>query len=296
MTENSYCGYVAIIGRPNVGKSTLLNRIIGQKISITARKPQTTRHKILGIKTIKNSQAIYIDTPGLYRGKKKALHSYMKRAIDSALHDVDLVIFVIEALKWMEEDEWVLEKLQKTQRPIILVINKLDIVKNKNSLLPFIDDVAKKHQFSQLIPVSAKNGTNVSVLEENIGKLLPKSPFYYYEDQITDKNERFLVAEIIREKLTRLLGQEVPHELTVVIEKYSVEKKLVNIAAAIYVEKEGQKKIVIGKGGLKLKDVGTKARYDIERLIQAKVYLQLWVKVKSGWSSDEKNLGELGYK
>lgn len=295
MSDSTYCGYVAIIGRPNVGKSTLLNKVIGQKVSITARKPQTTRHKILGIRSSGNYQTVYVDTPGFHKGREKALNVYMKHAIESALSEVDIVILVIEALKWREDDEWVLERIKKLSCPIILAINKADTVKDKKKLLPFIKEITTKHDFSEVMPISAKTGINIAELETVIKKLLPKSAFYFYSEQVTDRSERFLVAEIIREKLTRLLGQELPHELTVTIENFFTKNRVIHIAAVIYVEKKGQKKIIVGKGGEKLKEIGTKARLDIEKMLSSKVFLQLWVKVKHGWSDDNRALQELGY-
>lgn len=293
--KKTYCGYVAIIGRPNVGKSSLLNKILGQKISITARKPQTTRHKILGIKTEKNIQAIYVDTPGFHIGEKRKLNKYMMRAIRSALADVDVIIFVVEGLLWRKDDELILENIIKASCPVILAINKVDKIKDKDKLLPHIKNLNQKFNFDANIPLSAKTGINISELEQVVAELLPMNPFYFAEEQITDKSERFLVAEIIREKLTRLLGQELPHELTVEIEKFEVKEKVINIAAIIYVERQGQKVIIIGKSGEKLKEIGSKARLDIERLLNKKVFLQLWVKVKRGWSDDEQILKGLGY-
>ncbi|MCK4609305.1 MAG: GTPase Era [Gammaproteobacteria bacterium] len=293
--EKSYCGYVAIVGRPNVGKSTLLNRILGQKISITARKPQTTRHKIYGIKTIGNAQAIYVDTPGFHRGQKRQLNRCMLQAIRSALAEVDIIVFVLDGLHWQEEDEMMLESCIKTEKPIILVVNKTDYIKDKNRLLPHLNSLNGKNKFATTIPLSAKKDNNIEALEKAVADLLPESSFFFAEDEITDKSTRFLVAEIIREKLTRLLGQELPHELTVTIEKFDEQEKIVNISALIYVERPGQKTIVIGKDGAKLKEVGSKARLDMERLLEKKVFLQLWVKVKSGWSDDLKLLNSLGY-
>lgn len=293
--KKTYCGYVAIIGRPNVGKSTLLNQILGQKISITARKPQTTRHKILGIKTEKNIQTVYVDTPGFHRAKKSKLNRYMLRAIQSALTDVDLIIFVVDCLIWREEDEMVLENIIKTEKPIILVLNKVDRIKDKNRLLPYLQNLNTKFDFAAIIPLSAKTGSNIAELEKSVAKLLPENPFYFLPEQITDKSERFLVSEIIREKLTRLLGQELPHELTVEIEQFEEQEKIVNIAAVIYVERPGQKTIIVGKKGEKLKEIGSKARIDIEQLLNKKVFLQLWIKVKRGWSDDERILQSLGY-
>jgi len=295
ITKETYCGYVAIIGRPNVGKSSLLNKILGQKISITARKPQTTRHKILGIKTEKNIQAIYVDTPGFHVGGKRKLNKYMMRAIRSALADVDIIIFVVEGLLWRKDDELILENIIKASCPVILAINKVDKIKDKDKLLPHMKNLNQKFNFDANIPLSAKTGVNIFELEQIVAELLPINPFYFAEEQITDKSERFLVAEIIREKLTRLLGQELPHELTVEIEKFEAKEKIINISAVIYVERPGQKAIIIGKKGEKLKEIGSKARIDIERLLNKKVFLQLWIKVKRGWSEDEQALKGFGY-
>lgn len=293
--KETHCGYVAIIGRPNVGKSSLLNKILGQKVSITAGKPQTTRHKILAIKTERNIQAIYVDTPGFHVGKKHKLNKYMMRAIRSALADVDIIIFVVEGLIWRKDDELILENIIKMSCPMILAINKVDKIRDKDKLLPHIKTLNQRFNFDANIPLSAKTGVNIPELEQIVAELLPINPFYFPEEQITDKSERFMVAEIIREKLTRLLGQELPHELTVQIEKFEVGEKIVNIGAVIYVERQGQKIIIIGKKGEKLKEIGTKARLDIEQLLNKKVFLQLWVKVKRGWSEDEKALKSLGY-
>lgn len=292
---NTKCGYIAIVGRPNVGKSTLLNTILGQKISITARKPQTTRHKILGIKTQANIQTVYVDTPGIHKDKKKAINRYMRQEVKNALAEVDIVVLVADGLIWKPEDQLILDNLHKINKPIILAINKVDQIKDKNKLLPHLKSLTKEFNFAATIPISAKNGTNTVELETLIATLLPESPFYFMEDQITDRSERFLITEIIREKLTRLLGQELPHELTVAIEKFSETKKITHIAAIIYVERTGQKAIIVGKDGIKLKEIGTKSRVDIERMLNKKVFLQLWVKVKRGWSDNERVLQSLGY-
>jgi GTP-binding protein Era len=294
--EIMHSGYIAIVGRPNVGKSTLLNSLLQQKISITARKPQTTRHRILGIKTVANNQLIFVDTPGIEHRGKHALNRYMQQTVTSVLSEVDIVVFVVDGLIWKPDDEAILQMLKQIKLPVMLVINKIDTIKNKNLLLPYIQEVTKKHDFVEIIPLSAKNHTSVSVLEEKIIAALPPGPFFFPEEQVTDRDERFLVAEIIREKLTRLLGEEVPHELTVAVESFVTEEKIVRISAVIYVEKPGQKLIVIGAAGSKLKEVGTKARLDIEKMIGKKVFLQLWVKVKTGWSDSENTLRNLGYK
>ena len=291
----SRCGYAAIIGRPNVGKSTLLNHILGQKISITSRRPQTTRHRILGIKTTPEAQVIYVDTPGLHRGGKRAMNRYMNRVAASSIKDVDVALFVVEGLRWTPEDQDVLERLKKENVPVILVVNKVDKVTDKETLLPHFQKVSGYMDFVQIIPISARHGTNVEALEQEILRLLPLAPHMYPEDQVTDRSERFLAAELVREKLTRRLGQEVPHSLTVSIEQFAEEAGIINITALIWVEKSGQKSIVIGKDGGVLKEVGTQARQDMERIFDNKVFLTLWVKVKEGWSEDERALRSLGY-
>lgn len=289
------CGYIAIIGRPNVGKSTLLNRILGLKLSITSRKPQTTRHQILGVKTLDNAQYIYVDTPGIHSGGKKAINRYMNKAASSVIHDVDVLLFLVQALKWTDEDQMVLDKLKDVKAPVILVINKVDTVEEKKTLLPFIQDVSQKYQFNNVIPLSAKKGENVEKLEQAIGDLLPENPPLFQEDEYTDRSVRFLVAELIREKLVRELGKELPYETTVEIEQFKEDEKLITIHAMILVEKKGQKAIIIGNQGSRLKSIGTKARLDMEKMLEKKVFLQLWVKVKAGWSDSESALRSLGY-
>lgn len=294
MTE-SRCGYIAIVGRPNVGKSTLLNHILGQKISITSRKPQTTRHRVLGIKTEDSVQAIYVDTPGLHRGQKRAINRYMNRAATTSLRDVDVIAFVIEAGRWNDEDAWVLEQLNNQQCPIVLVINKVDKLEDKSQLLPFIADRNGEHHYAEVVPVSALRTDNLTELESVLHSHLPEGPHFFDEEQITDRSMRFLTAEIVREKITRQLGDELPYAMTVEIEEYKQEKGITHISAAIYVERDGQKKILIGRGGSRLKSIGRESRLDIEKLIDGKVMLNLWVKVKSGWSDDERALRSLGY-
>ena len=294
MTE-SRCGYIAIVGRPNVGKSTLLNHILGQKISITSRKPQTTRHRVLGIKTTDTVQAIYVDTPGLHRGQKRAINRYMNRTATTSLRDVDVIVFVIEAGRWLEEDIWVLEQLKHYQCPVVLVMNKVDKLEDKAELLPFIAERKDDHDYAHVVPVSALRTDNLAALEETLGGYLPEGPHFFDEEQITDRSMRFLTAEIVREKITRQLGDELPYAMTVEIEEYKQEKAITHISAAIYVERDGQKKILIGKGGSRLKSIGRESRLDIEKLIDGKVMLNLWVKVKSGWSDDERALRSLGY-
>ena len=289
------CGYIAIIGRPNVGKSTLLNRILGLKLSITSRKPQTTRHQILGVKNLDNAQYIYVDTPGIHSGGKKAINRYMNKAASSVIHDVDVLLFLVQALKWTDEDQMVLDKLKDVKAPVILVINKVDTVEEKKTLLPFIQEVSQKYPFNNVLPLSAKKGENVAKLELTISDLLPENPPLFQEDEYTDRSVRFLVAELIREKLVRELGKELPYETTVEIEQFKEDEKLITIHAMILVEKKGQKAIIIGNQGSRLKSIGTKARLDMEKMLEKKVFLQLWVKVKAGWSDSESALRSLGY-
>lgn len=288
-------GYVAIVGRPNVGKSTLLNRILGQKISITSRKPQTTRHQILGVKTEGDSQVIYVDTPGLHKERKQALNRYMNRAAAGALRDVDLVVFVIERTSWNDEDELVLEKVRQVKCPVILVLNKVDQVSDKDQLLPHIKKLSEKMSFAEVLPVSAVHGENIEALEQVISERLPEGVHYFPADQVTDRSERFMAAELVREKIMRRLGDEIPYQVTVEIEEFKREEKLLRIRALILVERPGQKKIIIGKGGEQIKAIGRDARLDMEKLFDSKVMLSLWIKVKSGWSDSERALRSLGY-
>jgi len=294
-SQDQRCGYTAIIGRPNVGKSTLLNHILGMKLSITSRKPQTTRHQILGVKTTENTQVIYVDTPGIHQRRGSAINKYMNRAATSVLNDVDVILFVVQAKKWTEEDEAILEKLKSVSCPVLLVVNKMDILEDKKQLLPLINDLSSKYEFTEIIPVSALNGMNVEMLEQKIAPLLPENIHIYPHDQVTDRSMRFLATEIIREKLIRELGQELPYTSTVNVDKYDEDENIVRIHATIFVESTGQKAIIIGKKGARLKSIGTKAREDISKMIDTKVYLNLWVKVREGWSNDESALRGLGY-
>lgn len=296
MSDKEYkCGYVAIIGRPNVGKSTLLNHVLGLKLSITSRKPQTTRHQILGVKSVDEGQLIFVDTPGIHSGGNRAINRYMNRAASSVIHDVDVVLFLVQSLKWTDEDQLVLNKLKQVDAPVVLLVNKVDKVNDKDQLLPYISEVSKKYDFENVMPISALQGDNVQQLEDYLLTLLPENPPFFQNDEFTDRSTRFLVAEIIREKLVRELGNELPYQTTVEIERYKDEEKLTRINALILVETKGQKVIVIGDKGARLKSIGTKARKDIEALIDRKVFLQLWVKVKSGWSDSEASLKSLGY-
>ncbi len=289
------CGYVAIIGRPNVGKSTLLNHILGMKLSITSRKPQTTRHQILGVKTTGDTQIIYVDTPGIHQRRGTAINKYMNRAATSVLNDVDLILFVVQANNWTEEDQNIVERFKTVDCPILLVVNKIDMLESKKQLLPLLAKLAPLYDFEEIIPVSALNGNNLDVLQQKTSHLVPKNIHVYPSDQITDRSMRFLASEIIREKLIRELGQELPYTSTVSIDKYDEDEDIVRIHATIYVESVGQKAIIIGKKGSRLKSIGTKAREDICKIAESKVYLNLWVKVREGWSNDERALRGLGY-
>jgi len=289
------CGYIALVGRPNVGKSTLLNRILGQKISITSRRPQTTRHRVLGIKTLPHAQLIYVDTPGIHDFNGRAMNRHMNRTASSVLSDVDVVVFLVDGLHWTADDDLVLKKLAHTSSPVILAVNKIDVLDKREALLPGLQALAEKFPFTEIIPVSARKGDNVAALESCIEVLLPEAQPLFPEDQVTDRSVRFLAAELVREKLFRKLGRELPYGLTVQIEQYRNKPGITHIHALIWVERGSQKNIVIGKGGRVLKEVGREARQDIEELIGNKVNLKLWVKVKEGWADDERALQSLGY-
>ena len=297
MTEQkTYCGFIAIVGRPNVGKSTLLNKILGQKISITSRKAQTTRHRILGIKTEGAYQEIYVDTPGLHIEEKRAINRLMNRAASSAIGDVDMVIFVVEGTKWTDDDEMVLNKLRSTKAPVVLAINKIDNIQNKDELLPHITELSTKFPFKEIIPISGQRGKNVHILEKFVRESLKEGIHHYPEEYVTDRSQRFMASEIIREKLMRFMGEELPYSVTVEIEQFKTnERGTYEINGLILVEREGQKKMVIGNKGQKIKVIGTEARADMERLFDNKVHLELWVKVKAGWADDERALRSLGY-
>lgn len=288
-------GYVAIIGRPNVGKSTLLNCLLGEKVSITSPKPQTTRWQILGIKSEKNAQIIYIDTPGIHQDENRAMSRYLNRVASSVIFDADVIVFMVDATHWREEDDLVLSKLKDTDKPVILAINKIDKLNDKAELLPLMNKLKEKFAFAQMIPISAIDADNTVALEKEITKLLPEGEALYPEDQLTDKSLRFQVAEIIREKIIQATEEEIPYTTSVEIEQYIEGEKLTEIGAVIWVERTGQKAIVIGKGGAVLKKIGTLARRDIEKLIAGKVFLRLWVKVKEHWTDDAKALKSLGY-
>lgn len=294
--DNFRSGFVAIVGRPNVGKSTLMNHILGQKISITSSKPQTTRHRILGIKTTDENQVIYVDTPGVHLNAKKAMNRYMNRAATSSIEDVELILFLVEAGTWTEEDENVLQRLKTVKAPVVLLANKVDRIKDKEELFPVLQELSEKMDFVSVIPLSALKGSNVQALEKLVHEQLPEAAPMFPEDYVTDRSERFLAAELIREKLMRGLGKELPYSTAVEIESFKEEKGVLHIHALIWVERQSQKRIVIGKGGEKLKEVGKQARLDMVKLFGNKVFLQMWVKVKEGWSDNERILNSLGYK
>lgn len=291
------CGYISIICRPNVGKSTLLNNILKYKVSITSRKPQTTRHQITGIKTVGDTQFIYVDTPGIHIKEPKAINKFMNKAATTMVKDIDVILFIVELGKWTELEDNIVEKLKYSQMPIFLVVNKVDKKKSLEATM-FIESIKEKLSFYDVIYVSAKQGHNINELESRIEKLLPESEYFFYEeDQITDRSIKFMVAEIIREKIMRTIGSEVPYQITVEIASYKIdeEKNIVDIYASILVERESQKGIVIGAKGAKLKKIGIDSRIDIERLVSMQVNLKTHVKVKSGWSDDDRALKSLGY-
>ncbi|MEZ9167592.1 GTPase Era [Vibrio cyclitrophicus 1F289] len=297
LPENQHCGFIAIVGRPNVGKSTLLNYILGQKISITSRKPQTTRHRIMGVETEGDYQAIFVDTPGLHIEEKRAINRLMNRAANSSLSDVNLVFFLVDGTHWTEDDEMVLNKLRKTDFPVVLCINKVDNVQDRTDVMQHMMEVSKKMEFVDVVPISAKQGKNIDVLRKHVREHLPKATHHFPEEYVTDRSQRFMASEIIREKLMRFTGDELPYSVTVEIERfdYNPDNDGFHINALILVERTGQKKMVIGKAGEKIKTIGREARIDMEELFGRKVYLETWVKVKSGWADDERALRSLGY-
>ena len=288
-------GYVAIIGRPNVGKSTLLNYILGQKLSITSRKPQTTRHKIVGIKTENDVQVVYVDTPGMHENHDKALNRYMNKAALTAVKDVDAIVFMIDRTKWTSEDELVLKSLQYVKCPVILAVNKVDFLADKETLLPTLQKLDEKYKFAHIVPMSAKTGHNVDRLETIIASFIKQGAHFYPEDQITDRSSRFLAAELVREKIMRQLGDELPYSMTVEIEEFRYEDSLLVISAAILIDRQSQKHIIIGDKGGRIKQIGRDARLDMEEMFECKVMLNTWVKVKSGWADSERALKSLGY-
>lgn len=291
----SRCGYVAIVGRPNVGKSTLLNHILGQKLAITSRKPQTTRHNMLGIKTEGEVQTIYVDTPGLHKENQKALNRFMNKTAVTALRDVDVVVFVVDRTRWTDEDQMVLERVRFVKCPVLLAVNKMDRLEDKADMLPHLQWLQEQLPEATLIPISAQHGHNLDALEELVAERLPEGEHFFPEDQITDRSSRFLAAELIREKIMRQLGAELPYQVAVEIEEFKYDNGVLHIHGLILVERDGQKKILIGQAGERIKRIGQEARQDMEILFDAKVMLNLWVKVKGGWSDDERALRSLGY-
>jgi len=288
------CGYIAIVGRPNVGKSTLMNTLIGAKVSITSRKAQTTRHRITGIQTLADAQFIYVDTPGFQTRHSNALNKTLNKTVTGTLDSSDVILFLVEAGTFSEADQQVIDLLPKNV-PVILVINKADRVKDKAVLLPFAQQVASKFDFAAVVPVSAKLRFQLDGLQNEIRRLLPENAPVFGEDDITDRSEKFLASEIVREKLFRFVGDELPYTSTVLIEKFEQEGNLRRIFAAILVERDGHKSMIIGNKGARLKEVSTQARLDMERLFGGPVYLEIWVKVKSGWADNEAGLRAYGY-
>ena len=296
MSEHTYCGLIAIVGRPNVGKSTLLNSLLGQKISITSRKPQTTRHRILGILTENHHQAVLVDTPGLHHDEKRAINRLMNRAASSSIAEVEIILFLVEGTHWTNDDELVLSKIKKSAAPCILVVNKVDNVQDKESLLPHLQKLAAMHDFTDIVPISARKGEKVDKIHALCLASLPVGDFWFPEDHITDRSSRFMASEIIREKLMRFTGDELPYSATVEIEQFKVDAKgILHINALILVERTSQKRMVIGNKGERLKTIGLEARRDMETMFEQKVFLESWVKVKSGWADDERALRSLGY-
>ncbi len=293
--QSKKSGYISIVGKTNVGKSTLLNEILGQKISITSRKPQTTRHRLLGVKTIKDSQMIFIDTPGFHKNYKRALNRYMNKVASNAMTGVDVLIYVIDSLEWTKEDQDITNKMIDGYRNSILAINKIDKIKNKEELLPFIESISKLKKFSDIIPISALKNQNILSLIDSILIKLPSGNHVYPEDQVADISERFLASEIIREKCITRVGDELPYRISVSIDKFKEENNVTHIDATLFVEKKSQKGMLIGSSGNKLKSIGTASRLELEDIFETKVMLNLWVKVKSGWTDNEAMLSTMGY-
>lgn len=292
---NFQSGFIAVVGRPNVGKSTLINELIGQKLSITSHRPQTTRHRIHAIDTQINYQMIFVDTPGIHIGNKKAINSYMNKTASSSISDVDMILWLVEALKWTKEDERAMEHLTKIKVPIILCVNKIDKLNTKDEILPYLENLGEKFQANEVFPLSAFKKNHTNDLRQLILKYLPQQEALFESDYVTDRSQRFVVAEFIREKLMRNLSNELPYDLTVEIEKFDLDGQMYRIAARIFVEKPSQKKIVIGDKGIMLKQIGEESRVSIEGFLERKVFLELWVKVRQGWSNDKRALASLGY-
>lgn len=294
MSGGFRCGYVALVGKPNTGKSTLMNALVGEKLSITAHRPQTTRHQILGILTTADYQCIFIDTPGLHDNRKKAIHRYMNRAASSVLDDADLVCVLLDVRDFNQDDEKILQRVAAARSNLLLVLNKIDQLE-RDACLPVMQRIATLLPEVDIVPVSALTGDNLDRLMQLIVASLPPGVPQFPDDQLTDKSMRFIAAEIVREKLFRVLTQELPYSITVNVDHYVEENEMTRISATIWVERKSQKAIVIGKGGQLLKKTGTLARTDLERLLERKVYLQLWVKVREDWADDERSLAAFGY-
>ena len=297
--RSHHCGSVAVIGRPNVGKSTLVNALVGAKVSIVSNRPQTTRHRLLGIATFEDGQLLLVDTPGLHRGegrfKASAMSRVMNRAARGALEDVDAALMVVEAGRWDEEDTLVFNVLRDGGIPVVLAVNKVDRLKDKSVLLPFLAQVSEGRDFAAIHPLSALKRKGLEALVRDLLRLVPEAPPVYAEDEITDRSQRFLAGELVREQLMRQLGEELPYATTVEIERFAEDGELLRIGAVVWVEREGQKPIVIGKGGVRLREIGSKARQQMERLFGRKVFLETWVRVREGWSDDEAALKAFGY-
>ncbi|WP_019028508.1 GTPase Era [Colwellia piezophila] len=295
-TSPTYAGLIAIVGRPNVGKSTLLNALLGQKISITSKKPQTTRHRILGILTEGNRQAVLVDTPGLHTEEKRAINRLMNRAASSSIAEVETIMFLVEGTHWTQDDELVMSKVKQSDAECILVVNKIDNISDKDELLPHLKKLGEMHDFKEIVPISASKGHGVDTIRKLCLAALPEGGFWFPEDHITDRSSRFMASEIIREKLIRFTGDELPYSITVEIEQFKMDDKgIIHINALILVERDSQKRMVIGNRGARLKTIGQEARRDMENLFESKVFLETWVKVKSGWADDERALRSLGY-
>ncbi len=295
MTTAYRSGYVALVGRPNVGKSTLLNRLTGQKLAITSHKPQTTRHRILGIHNTEQAQVVYLDTPGIHRSRGKALSHYLNQTARTALHDVDLVVLVCQAGQWRDEDELVLNNIRENQRPCVVVVNKIDRVPDKTVLLPYLQQLATKHTFTAIVPVSARTGKQVDALATTIEQQLPHNTPLFPPEQITDRPERFFAAELLREQITRRYHQELPYATSVAIEQFVAEPDRYRIHAIIWIERDSQRAILLGKQGLALKATASAARQQMCRFFATRVHLQVWIKVRKSWSDDENSLAQLGY-
>ena len=296
MTNKLRAGYVSIVGRPNVGKSTLLNHLLGQKISITSKKRQTTRHNIIGILSDTDSQLVFVDTPGMHQGQDSAINRYMNRTASTALKDVDCIVFVVEKNVFNAEDQAVARQLVNSSIPVIVAVNKIDQLDNRQSLLPHVQMLNAELPQAEIVPISALKSDNLTLLLTLLRERMPESEgFIYPEDQVTDRSLRFLAAEIVREKVVRLTGAELPYESTVEIERFKEENGIVHINALVLVEREGQKRIVIGERGARIKQIGIDSRRDIENLIESQVMLNIWVKVKTGWSDDDRALRSLGF-